>query len=63
MDFENLITQFKNYNLSALSNYEDLISTKTQDGRFFPPYIPYVGKYYEKFKILEYATAQNINIQ
>lgn len=36
------------------------ISTKTDDGILFPPYIPFVGKNYNEFKILVYSTAQNI---
>jgi len=36
------------------------ISTKTGDEILFPPYIPFVGKNYNEFKILVYSTAQNI---
>jgi len=58
---ENLIADFKNFDLTLLKKYERLLSTKTEDDRFFPPYIPFVGRYYAKYKILLYATAQSIN--
>jgi len=37
-----------------------LISSKTDDGKIFPPYVPFVGKKYDNYKIMVYATAQNI---
>ena len=61
MDTKYLITEFENWDLRNLLKYTDLLSTKTDDGLFFPPYIPFVGRYYEKYKILLYATAQSIN--
>jgi hypothetical protein len=36
------------------------MSTKTDDGIIFPPYIPFVGQKYNDYKILVYSTAQNI---
>ena len=60
MDIKSLITEFQNWDLRNLSKYADLLSTKTDDGQFFPPYIPFVGKNYEGYRILIYATAQNI---
>ncbi len=40
----------------------NLISTKSKSGELFPPYIPFIGKYYDKqkCKILLYSTAQNL---
>lgn len=56
---EKLIAEFMNYDLNPLNNYIEDISTKSSDKRIYPPYIPLIGKDYEKFKILVYATAQN----
>ena len=39
---------------------QGLISSKTKDEKIFPPYIPLVGESYEDYKVLAYATAQNI---
>ncbi len=36
------------------------MSTKTDNGNIFPPYIPFVGVKYKEFKVLIYSTAQNI---
>ncbi|MDP2208787.1 MAG: hypothetical protein Q8K98_08435 [Bacteroidota bacterium] len=60
MDLENLIYKFQNTDLKNLSKYEDKITTKNKDGIFFPPYIPFVGNNYQEFKLLFYASAQNI---
>lgn len=54
-----LIVEFERFNLRPLQKYTKLISSK-KDDRLFPPYIPLIGKSYEKFKILIYATAQNM---
>lgn len=54
-----LIVEFERFNLQPLQKYTKLISSKKDDG-LFPPYIPLIGKNYEKFKILIYATAQNM---
>lgn len=54
-----LIAEFEKFDLCPLQKYVKLISSKKGD-RLFPPYIPLVGKSYEKFKILIYATAQNM---
>ena len=54
-----LIAEFERFNLCPLRKYAELISSK-KDDRLFPPYIPLIGKNYEKFKILIYATAQNM---
>ena len=61
MELVNLIDKFKNWNLLDLEG-DPLISTKTKQGKIFPPYIPFVGTHYKDFKILIYATAQNFNI-
>jgi len=37
------------------------ISTKTDNNILFPPYIPFIGKNFNKFRILFYSTAQNIS--
>lgn len=58
----NLINEFENFDLSRLKKYTRLISTKNTDGKLFPPYIPLIGKNYQKFKILIYGTAQNMGI-
>lgn len=56
-----LIAEFQRFNLCPLQKYAKLISSKSKkDDRLFPPYIPLIGKNYEKFKILIYATAQNM---
>jgi hypothetical protein len=60
MDIKSLITEFKNWDLGSLSEYADSLSTKTEEGQFFPPYVPLVGNKYERYRILIYATAQNI---
>lgn len=57
-----LIAEFERFDLSRLEKYTKLISTKNKDGKFFPPYIPLIGKNYQKFKILIYGTAQNMGI-
>lgn len=36
------------------------MSTKTDDGRIFCPYVPFVGQKYNTYKVLVYSTAQNI---
>ena len=60
MDISCLLTKFKNYDLRILAQYVDLLSTKTPSGEIFPPYIPLIGKNYEQFRLLIYATAQNL---
>jgi len=57
-----LIAEFERFDLNRLEKYTKLISTKNKDGKFFPPYIPLIGKNYQKFKILIYGTAQNMGI-
>lgn len=57
---EKLIVEFMEYNLTPLNNYIEDISTKSSNERIYPPYIPFIGKEYKKFKILIYATAQNL---
>lgn len=56
-----LIAEFEKFDLHPLQKYAKLVSSK-KDDRLFPPYIPLVGKSYEKFKILIYATAQNMAV-
>lgn len=52
-EFQNSKIEFGNEILTNLS-------TKTEDGKIFPPYIPFVGNNYKEYKILFYSTAQNI---
>jgi len=60
MNCDNLINKFKTWDISTISKYKALISTQDDKG-IFPPYIPYIGSKYEKFKIFVYAMAQNIS--
>jgi len=57
---ELLKENFQNATIEFGKDILKYMSTKTDDGTIFPPYIPFVGKNYQKFKILVYATAQNI---
>jgi len=58
MDVGKLVEDFATWNLRQIEVYRDLISTKDDKG-IFPPYVPFVGKSYEQFRILIYAKAQN----
>ena len=58
---QGLIDTFNNYDLSNLDDYLMLISSKDGKGKIFKPYIPLIGKDYDKTKILFYAKAQNIS--
>lgn len=57
-----LIKAFKEYNLAALNQYSEIISSKDSDGRIFPPYVPLIGNEYDKYKILLYARAESIPV-
>jgi hypothetical protein len=63
MKTKELIKIFENFDLTGLQKYLPLISSKTNDDQIFKPYIPLVGKKYDKAekKILLYATAQNLS--
>jgi len=61
MDINKLVCDFKNVKLDTLEKYKEEISSKTKEGCIFPPYIPLIGKKYIKFRILIYATAQNMS--
>ncbi len=52
--------EFRNSKIEFGSEILANLSTKTDDGKIFPPYVPFVGKKYKEFKILVYATAQNV---
>jgi hypothetical protein len=54
-----LVDLFCNWNISSLSAYSSLISTKDEKG-IFPPYVPFVGKKYDKYRIFVYGMAQNV---
>lgn len=63
MDYSGKIKKgFKEVIIDFSGELLDIISTKTDDGKVFPPYIPFIGKEYSKFKILVYSTAQNIKL-
>lgn len=62
MNLTNLKKSFENYPLDSFNDYEEYISSKNDKG-VFPPYIPFVGKHYEKYRILFYATAQNLKLE
>jgi len=55
-----LARRFQAWDLTPLSAYDDLVSSKDDAGRFFAPYVPLVGSQYDKYKVLIYGTAQNI---
>lgn len=55
-----LKAEFKNSKIDFGGKIFDNLSSKTDDGKIFPPYIPFVGKNYTKFGILVYSTAQNL---
>lgn len=52
--------EFQDSRIEFGSEIFDNLSTKTEDGKIFPPYIPFVGQSYNEFRILVYSTAQNI---
>ena len=54
-----LVDLFYNWNISSLSEYSSLITTKDSTG-LFPPYVPFVGKNYDKYGIFIYCMAQNV---
>lgn len=60
MDMTQLVRGFRDCDLSALDPVRDFVSSRTPDGRFFPPYAPLVGVDYHRHGVLVYATAQNI---
>ena len=53
--------EFQNSKIEFGNEIFDNLSTKTDDGKIFPPYVPFVGQNYNEFGILVYSTAQNIN--
>ena len=55
-----LLENFKNTEFDFGQQILNYMSSKTDAGEVFAPYIPFVGEQYEHFKILAYATAQNI---
>ncbi|WP_194664310.1 hypothetical protein [Vibrio anguillarum] len=57
----NLVKAFEAYDTKRLSSYQELISTKDEFGNIYPPYVPHVGRDYEKYRILMYGMAQNIS--
>jgi len=50
-----------NSDLSFDDEILKILSTKTDKNQIFPPYIPFIGKNFDKYKILIYSTAQNID--
>ena len=58
MSTNGLVDLFCNWDISALSEYSELISTKDENG-IFPPYVPFAGKNYDIYRIFVYAMAQN----
>jgi len=60
MNCDKLITTFQEYDIKRLDDYKKLISSKDENG-IFPPYIPHVGENYDKYKIMMYGMAQNVN--
>ena len=54
-----LVDLFCNWNISSLSAYSSLISTKDEKGTF-PPYVPFVGNKYDKYRMFVYGMAQNV---
>ncbi len=62
MDINKLVSDFENVKLDTLmKDIKEEISSKTREGCIFPPYIPLIGKEYNNFRILIYATAQNMS--
>lgn len=59
---EELKSKFQNKNLDSYFGPTILekMSSKNDQGKVFPPYIPFLGKNFEKYKILVYCTAQNM---
>ena len=57
---ELLKQEFQNIKIEFGKDILENISTKTDEGILFPPYIPFVGKNYEELGTLAYSTAQNI---
>jgi len=60
MKTQQLIVKFNSFDEKLLSEYEDLISSKDDNG-IYPPYVPYIGDKYVSYKILIYGMAQNID--
>jgi len=58
---KDLIGAFEAYNTDVLDPYRELISTKSENGEIFPPYIPHVGDDFDKYGILMYGMAQNVS--
>lgn len=57
-----LSEKFQSWNLSSFIGETVLENLSAQyDGKIFPPYIPFTGKYFSQYKILVYCTAQNIS--
>jgi hypothetical protein len=57
---ELLKQEFQNTKIEFGKDILKNISSKTDEGILFPPYIPFVGENYQGFRILVYSTAQNI---
>lgn len=57
---ELLVQEFQNDEIEFGKDILKNMSTKTDDGILFSPYIPFVGKNHQEFRILVYSTAQNI---
>ncbi len=52
---------FNNWDCSKMESIIDNISSKTVMGEIFPPYVPFVGKDYKKYRTLFYSTANNFS--
>jgi len=59
--YEELVNKFLNFNLESLNDISDKIVNKFDNGKLFPPYVPFVGNNYQSTKILIYAMAQNLD--
>lgn len=60
MDIERLICHFEQFDTKRCDEFNELISSK-HNGEIFPPYIPHIGKDYDKYKIMMYGMAQSIS--
>lgn len=59
MTIDALVAAFRSWDLSPLSPYLPLLSTK-YDGEPLPPYVPLVGDRFGERRVLAYATAQSL---
>ncbi len=60
-NLNSLKKEFKNSSIEFGNEIFENLSTKTDDGKIFPPYVPFVGQNYNELGILVYSTAQNIS--